>query len=194
MSSALNSARWAAIMLGLCLWMAAPAHASLLWSWSYTGAGIAAGGTLTTTDTADAQGFFQITGITGTRNGQTITGLQPAGTAIPGNDGFPVDNLIRASGPQLTGNGFGFAITDGTFANPFFADFILPAGTLEFFSAPPFTSAIGTEDSELPVTFTATVPEPAGACLAAAMLVGLAVTRRSRRESRQTPNGSRSNV
>jgi len=194
MSSALKSARCAAIIFGLCLWLAAPAQASLLWNWSYTGAGIAAGGTLTTTDTANAQGFFQITGITGTRNGQTITALQPTGTAIPGNDGFPVDNLIRASGPQLTGNGFGFAIADGTFANPFFADFISPAGTLEFFSAPPFTTTIGPEDSELPVTFTATVPEPAGVCLAATMFVGLVATRRSRRAAGVAPNGNRSNV
>ena len=183
MWSDLILARCAAIALGLCLALAAPAQASLLWSWSYSGTGISAGGTLTTADTADSQWLFQIVGITGTRNGQTITGLQPTGTAIPGNEPFAVDNLLSASGPQLTGNGFGYAIADGTFANPFFADFLSPASYLEFFSAPPFTSGIGPEDSELPVHFTAAVPEPASAGLVVTALVGLVALRRCRRRA-----------
>jgi len=51
----------------------------------------------------------------------------------------------------------------GTYANPFFADFLDPARYLEFFSAPPFTGGSGTEDSELPISFSATlttIPEP----------------------------------
>jgi len=89
-----------------------------------------------------------------------ITDLQPAGTAIPGNEPFAVDNLLSAAGagPQLTGNGFGYALADGTYANPFFADFRTPETYLEFFSAPPFGTGndpIGPEDSELPVEFTA---------------------------------------
>src|SRR3977135_4175560 len=115
---------------------AGPAEASLLWTWSYSEAGIFSSGTLTTDDAANAAGFFPITGISGARNGVAITALQPAGTAIPGNEPFVVDNLIRAGGPQLTGNGFGFALADGTFANAFFADFLTPPGYLEFFSAP----------------------------------------------------------
>ncbi len=175
-------ARCSPIALALCIAIAssAPAHASLLWNWSYSGSGISANGTLTTADTADAQGFYQIIGISGSRNGQTITGLQPTGTPIPGNEPFAVDNLISVSGPQLTGNGFGYSLADGTFANPFFADFLSPASQLEFFSAPPFTPGIGPEDSELPVRFTATIPEPATAFLVLTGIVGLVAVSRSR--------------
>jgi hypothetical protein len=142
---------------------APPESSTLLWTWSYDAPGIAAEGTLTTTGTADADGFYLVTGITGTRNGESIIGLQPVGTAIPGNEPFAVDNLIAAEGPQLTGNGFGYALADGTYANPFFADFLSPPSYLEFFSAPPFGNGIGPEDSEGPVDFTAEPPgsEPA---------------------------------
>src|SRR3982751_5457550 len=86
------------------------ASASSLWNWSYSGAGITAGGTFTTADTPDANGGYLITAITGTRNGETITALQPTGTAIPGNEPYTVDNLIfKNSAAQLTSHGFGFA-------------------------------------------------------------------------------------
>jgi hypothetical protein len=132
-----------------------PSEDALLWAWSYRGEDIFAHGTLKTTDTADADGFYLITAIAGERNGETIIGLQPAGTAIPGNEPFAVDNLIRAEDHQLTGNGFGYALDDGTYANPFFADFLSPETYLEFFSASPFGPGIGTEDSEVPVDFAA---------------------------------------
>ncbi len=139
-----------------------------LWNWSYTGSGIGAFGTFTTTDTPDGTGAFLITAISGERNGIAITGLQPPGTAIPGNEPFAVDDLVRrGAGPQLTGNGFGFSTADGNFANPFFADFTSPPGYLEFFSTPPFTDAGGgATDSERAVQFTASpVPEPASLLL-----------------------------
>src|SRR5438477_12735691 len=50
------------------------ASASLIWGWNYSGAGVVASGTFTTDDTPDGLGFYLITSITGTRNGQTITG------------------------------------------------------------------------------------------------------------------------
>ena len=37
-----------------------------------------------------------------------------------GNDGYPVDNLVRTEAPRLSMHGFGFALADGTFANPFY--------------------------------------------------------------------------
>ncbi len=58
---------------------------------------------------------------------------------------------------QLTGDGFGYALEDGTYANPFFADFLSPETYLEFFSAPPFGPGTGPEDSELPMDFTGSV-------------------------------------
>jgi hypothetical protein len=138
----------------------AQATASLNWTWNYSAAGVVANGTFTTGDNRDAAGFFLITSISGMRNGDPITGLQQTGTAIPGNEPFAVDNLVRPDGPQLTHNGFGYAIAGGTYANPFFADFASPAGYLEFFSAPPFTAPA---NMELPIVFAATlttVPEP----------------------------------
>jgi len=65
-----------------------PAEALLLWNWSYSGNEVSASGTFTTNDAPDGAGFYQIVGITGIDNGVTITGLQPTGTAIPGNEPF----------------------------------------------------------------------------------------------------------
>ncbi|WP_137178207.1 PEP-CTERM sorting domain-containing protein [Roseomonas sp. AR75] len=159
------------------------AHAELLWNWSYSGAGIAASGTFTTGETPDGAGFYAITGITGTRNGIAITALQPTGTAIPGNAPFAVDNLVRTTGAQLSTHGIGFAMADGTYANPFFADFLPTPGYLEFRSVPPFSNGVGNGNTELPITFSAAivetpVPAPAGFGLLLAGIAGLLVARR----------------
>lgn len=129
-----------------------PAHA-LTWTWSYSGNGISAHGSFTTTDIPDAKGFYTITAINGMRDDVRITGLQPAGTAIPGNTAYPVDNLIRETQPQLTGEGFGFSLANGGFSNPFYADFRTPHAYLEFHSNPPNGTGPTTE---LPVNFSAT--------------------------------------
>lgn len=152
--------RLAALALGTLSSCAATAAASLQWSWHYEGTGITASGTLTTNDVADSAGYFQITAISGTRNGTTITRLQPTGTAIPGNEPYTVDNLLRASGQQLTENGFGFALADGTFSNPFFAHTQTLPTYLEFSSTP---LSVRTGHSELPVHFTAQLMKPARA-------------------------------
>jgi hypothetical protein len=106
------------LLIGLAL-MAQGAHASE-WRWSYQGEGVSASGSFTTKDTPNADGFYEITGIKGEANGVAIAGLQPHGTSIPGNDGYPVDNLVRADAPQLTLHGFGYALANGTYANPFY--------------------------------------------------------------------------
>ncbi len=118
------------VVIALC----SCAHAKL-WNWSYDGAGVSAAGTFTTADAPDASGFHKITEVTGQRNGVAITRLQPAGTATPGNPGYPVDDLIRAAGPQLTKAGFGFALADGSFGNAFFLDSASPPQYLEAHSA-----------------------------------------------------------
>lgn len=147
--------------------LAAPqAWADIVWKWSYTGTDIQASGTFTTTDTADADGFYEITGITGARNGDAITGLYPTGQAIPGNEPFELDNLIRF-GPQdqITVHGFGFATASGGYANPFFADFLSPPTYMEVFT----TTAGGY--NEVPIAFTASVvPEPTSIALLLAAL------------------------
>ena len=128
-----------------------PAQASLLWNWTYTGGGIAARGTFTTDEAPDGSGYYHITGITGSRNGVAVTGLEPTGEAIPGNSGFPVDNLITAGG-LLTSHGFGFATADGNYANPFYADFRTPPRFLEVFTQP---ASMGF--TEVPIQFTAAI-------------------------------------
>lgn len=167
------------------------ANAALIWNWNYSGPGINAAGTFTTVDTPDGAGFYLITGITGTRNGETITGLQPTGTPIPGNEPFSVDNLVRLGGNQLTGDGFGYSTSGGNYASPFFASFLATPGYLEVFSAPPFVtgaSNFGPEDSELAVLFSAApVPEPATVVLIAVGLGAVGLLRRSRRGSELLP-------
>ncbi|MBW4593170.1 MAG: PEP-CTERM sorting domain-containing protein [Brasilonema angustatum HA4187-MV1] len=139
---------------------------ALNWNWNYSSTGIAASGTFTTNDTPNDLGFYLITGITGTRNGETITGLQAAGTPIPGNEPFKVDNLISLNNQQLTGDGFGYSTSGGNYSSPFFASFLPTPGYLEVFSVPPLIPGFenfGSEDSELPISFSATiitVPEP----------------------------------
>ena len=149
---------------------AVPAHASIVWNWDYSTSGISASGTLTTVEGPDSNGGYLITGIAGTRNGETITGLQPAGTSIPGNEPFVVDDLVfLGPGPQLTNEGFGFSTSGGNFSNPFYGDFLPTPGYLEFFSSTPFTPGMpGLEDSELPIQFSATpvsTPEPTTSAL-----------------------------
>jgi hypothetical protein len=155
--------RLVALGSGVLITVSGSATAPLQWTWQYTGAGIFASGTLTTNDVANAAGYFQIIAITGSRNGVAIVRLQPTGTAIPGNEPYAVDNLISPNGQQLTDNGFGFVLADGTFANPFFAHTRAPPIYLEFFSTPRSApdSASATH-SELPVTFTAALTKSAG--------------------------------
>jgi hypothetical protein len=129
---------------------ALPAEA-LEWRWSYQGEGVTASGSLTTKDTPDAGGFYAITGIKGEMNGVAITGLQPPGTSIPGNDGYPVDGLIKAKAPHLSLHGFGYALADGTYANPFYGDHFVPPAVYAFFSDPAHKKT-----SEPLVTFKAT--------------------------------------
>ncbi|MBD2455728.1 PEP-CTERM sorting domain-containing protein [Nostoc sp. FACHB-87] len=138
--------------------MQAVSAATLNWEWSYFGSGITARGKFITNDTPDNFGFYEILEISGTRNNETITGLQPAGTPIPGNEPFNVDNLISLNSQQLTGDGFGYSTSSGNYASPFFASFLPIPGYLEVFSAPPFVlGSLGTEDSESAVVFSARI-------------------------------------
>jgi hypothetical protein len=143
--------------LGCCsvaaaAWLEQTGGSSLLWEWNYTGPAVSASGTFTTDDKPDADGFYHIIGITGTADGGRITGLQAAGTAIPGNSGFPVDNLVAPTEPQLTMHGFGFLVSNGDYHNPFFNK-----NYLDYISLPPYVDGGGTE----PVIHFMAAPVPA---------------------------------
>jgi hypothetical protein len=129
-----------------------PSAEALEWRWGYQGEGVTASGAFTTKDAPNADGFYEITGITGEANGVAITGLQPPGTSIPGNDGYPVDNLVRADAPRLTMHGFGYALADRTYANPFYGAHFAKPDYYAFFSDP-----ANHRTSEPSVTFTATI-------------------------------------
>jgi len=125
---------------------------ALEWRWSYQGEGVAASGAFTTKDAPNAEGFFEITGITGDANGVAIAGLEPSGTSIPGNDGYPVDNLVRTEAPRLTIHGFGYALANGTYANPFYGAHFAKPDYYAFFFDP-----ANRRTSEPAVTFNATI-------------------------------------
>jgi hypothetical protein len=182
----MRSFRFALTALAGIMLTTFPAAASILWTWDYSAGGISASGTLTTVDNPDMSGGYLITGISGARNGEDLTALQPADNPIPGNEPFAVDDLVfLGPGPQLSGDGFGFSMADGNFANPFFADFLPTPGYLEFFSKPPFTpGVIGPEDTELPVQFSAApvaAPEPASYALVFGALAAIAFQASMRR-------------
>lgn len=182
MRFALNFARRATgPIITLAVMLALPVQASPVWTWSFTGDALDASGTLSTAEVPNSAGYYLITALTGQRNGVAIIGLQPTGTAIPGNDGFPVDNLISGSDEQLTGNGFGFETADHAHSNPFFANFLAPVGYAEFYT---FGTA-GSMFTELPVTFSARmvshVPEPSSLALLGNGLLALVWVLRRRR-------------
>jgi hypothetical protein len=127
-----------------------PAEALLLWTWSYSGTGVSASGTFMTDDAPDGAGFYQIVGIAGANNGVTITGLQPTGTPIPGNEPYAADNLVSAIEPHLTAHGFGFSLANGNYANPFYNG----SSYLEYLSVPPYVKGVG---PERPVSFSAAI-------------------------------------
>lgn len=112
------------------------AEASMQWRWTCEGDEFSAKGMFTTADEPNADGYYPITAVSGEANGAAITGLQPARTAIPGNEGWPVDNLVREREPQLSPGGFGFSLADGSYANPFFGARFEPPGFLVVISAP----------------------------------------------------------
>ena len=144
-------------------------HASFVqWEWEYRSEGetefgeIRAEGTFTTNDDLDGDGWFEIVSISGQYNHDTITGLFPAGESIPGNSPFEGDNLIRVSDgnnpqpeAQLSGDGFQFALDDGSFVNVFFASFLETPGYLEFHSRDPFPEGAVLPNTEIDVWFEA---------------------------------------
>jgi len=140
----------------------------LEWEWAYfspadsAGGRIRAKGTFLTDYDLDGDGWYSIVSIRGQNKGVPITGLFPAGEAIPGNSGFPGDNLVRELGDsdwsaegQLTGNGYQYSLADNSFVNVFFADFTEVPTYKEFRSREPFPEGLVSPNTEFDVSFRA---------------------------------------
>ncbi len=158
--------------------LSAQTASATAWNWRYSGSGLNADGSLRTSDTPGADGYYQILSIAGSRNGDAIVGLYPTGSAIPGNEPYVIDNLIRISGSgQITLEGFGYSLASGAHANPYFADFL----------SPPAYSEVFTQDStfrEQPISFKAApVPEPSAMALLVSGLAAVAFCRLARRRA-----------
>lgn len=151
---------------------------AMVWNWSYSGSAITADGSFLTSDVPDAGGYYEILSIMGNRNGDAIVGLYPTGSAIPGNEPYAIDNLIRISGlGQITLEGFGYSLASGAHANPYFADFLSPPAYSEVFTQ-------GSTFSEQPISFNATpVPEPSAIALIVSGLIAVAFCRRPQRRT-----------
>lgn len=94
---------------------------SLEWQFSYSGVGVSAGGTLITLATP-VGGHFQIVGLSGTRNGQEMNALFPAGTYSASGGGILIsDNLLFPDPPFLDFGGFTFHAGDDRY-NVYFSN------------------------------------------------------------------------
>ena len=112
-----------------------------------------ASGAFTTKDAPNADGFYEITAHQGRdERCRHHPNSSLPGTSIPGNDGYPVDGLVRPEAPYLSLHGFGYALADGTYDNPFYGDHFVPPGVYAFFSDPK-----NKKTSEPLVKFTATI-------------------------------------
>lgn len=149
MTSAPSRLLAAAALALACITVSPIAQADMTWHWRYSGADVTASGDLVTADTPNSSGFYQIISISGSRNSEAITGLYPSGSAIPGNESYAVDNLIRLDrAGQITVEGFAYTLASGAHANPFYADSRSPTFYAEVFTR-------GTRVKEVSVTFSA---------------------------------------
>ena len=105
---------------------------TVYFNFTYTGSGVSASGTLTTT--LVVPGEYLITGVTGQRNGVPITSLLYPTTGIPGSpvyisNGSSIDNLLFVppvhgtfsnwTGSNDSPSGFVFQTQNGVEYNPF---------------------------------------------------------------------------
>jgi len=144
------------------------AQAAQLIGFSFSGTGINASGTFTTTDLNPTTNSYTITGISGTFNGQPFTGIVPTSAGVPditpGVYDYPnstspyffYNNILFNSSPIFDGNGVLFTV--GSVAAP---DNIFYDGNYEYLSGQYLSDrSTPTVPLTLNVTTATPVPEP----------------------------------
>lgn len=156
--------------LGLLSTMGAAPATAAIFNFSYIGAGdtitppgadATVSGVLTTGPYNQATNSYQITGITGTRNGAKIDSL------LPSNSLLANDNILTVSSPQLDENGFAYT-AGGQSYNVFHSyDYFEIAGNLSGGQLSSFTTI---DAPSTPIS----VPEPSSVLgiLSMSVLIG----------------------
>jgi hypothetical protein len=154
---------------------------TITWNFSYTGSGITATGTLTTSSTLDSAGAYDIIGVTGTRT--TSGGTQNISSLLAPNPSYN-DNELFFTGNYFDQLGLGYSI--GSTRYDLYFNSQTGCGALGYRedngSAFPYCSM--TAPVITSVSVTRAVPEPGTVLL---MTIGLALVFLGRFISKRSP-------